>query len=262
VVLDADNVMNDYFLHEINKTYNKGALAIQGQRIAKNEENNLAQLDAISEGINNNIFRKGHQNLGLSSALIGSGMAFDFQLFKNHMSAIKALGGFDKELELSLLKNKVRIAYVPEAEVYDEKVSDKKSFSNQRTRWIAAQIRFGIRSFRSGVARLITEGNIDYFDKVLQFLLLPRLILLGVLVISAVGAFFIHSTAFYILAACLFTAISALIIATPAQYQSIRFLQLIASLPGIFFSMIVAIGGYKKAANNFLHTAHKSKTIS
>ncbi len=262
VVLDADNVMNDYFLHEINKTYNKGALAIQGQRIAKNEENNLAQLDAISEGINNNIFRKGHQNLGLSSALIGSGMAFDFQLFKTHMSAIQALGGFDKELELSLLKNKVRIAYVPEAEVYDEKVSDKKSFSNQRTRWIAAQIRFGIRSFRSGVARLITEGNIDYFDKVLQFLLLPRLILLGVLVISAVGAFFIHSTAFYILAVCLFTAINALIIATPAQYLSIRFLQLIASLPGIFFSMIVAIGGYKKAANNFLHTAHKSKTIS
>jgi len=35
----------------------------------------LALLDGISEEINNNIFRKGHQTLGLSSALIGSGMA-------------------------------------------------------------------------------------------------------------------------------------------------------------------------------------------
>jgi hypothetical protein len=50
--------------------------AVQGHRTAKNTNNSWAILDAISEEINNNIFRKGHRVLGLSSAIIGSGMAF------------------------------------------------------------------------------------------------------------------------------------------------------------------------------------------
>lgn len=260
VVLDADNIMKSDFLKEINKEYNNGALAIQGQRIAKNEQNTLAQLDAISEAINNNIFRKGHQNLGLSSALIGSGMAFDFELFRSHMSNIKALGGFDKELELSLLRAKIKISYLPEAQVWDEKISDHKSFSNQRTRWIAAQIRFGIKSFQDGVVQLVSNRNIDYFDKVIQFVFLPRLILLGSLSLCSLLTFFISESVFSIFFISLSVCTLSLLTATPRQYLSIRNLMTIRSLPMIFFKMIFAISGYKKAANNFLHTNHTNYT--
>ncbi len=262
VVLDADNVMMPNFLSEINEAYNKGSLAIQGQRIAKNEQNSLANLDAISEGINNSIFRQGHQNLGLSSALIGSGMAFDFRLFRDHMLTIDALGGFDKELELSLLRNNVKITYLPDAQVLDEKVSDKEAFSNQRTRWIAAQIRFGIKSFRDGILQLLQKGNVDYFDKVVQFVFLPRLILLGTLSAMTFGSLFINQTVFWFTSISLIINVLSLIIATPRKYQSIQIFRLAASLPGIFFNMITAIGGYKKAANNFLHTSHSNKIAS
>lgn len=262
VVLDADNVMLPDFLMQVNEEYNKGSMAIQGQRIAKNEQNTLARLDAISEGINNNIFRQGHQNLGLSSALIGSGMAFDFDLFKEYMIKIKALGGFDKELELSLLKNKVKIKYLPQAQLYDEKVSDKNSFSNQRTRWIAAQIRFGIRSFQDGIVQLIKNTNIDYFDKVIQFVFLPRLILLGSLSIFTLISVFISQAFFWIALGCLLVSSISLIIATPRKYLTLRTVRLIASLPKIFYNMIIAIGGYKKASNNFLHTSHSNNIAS
>ena len=262
VVLDADNIMKPGFLNEINEEYNKGSLAIQGQRIPKNEQNSLAKLDAISEGINNNIFRKGHQNLGLSSALIGSGMAFDFDIFRNHMNTINALGGFDKELELSLLRDNVKIKYLPQAQVFDEKVSDKRSFSNQRTRWIAAQIRYGIRSFADGVIQLFKKGNLDYFDKVLQFVFLPRLILLGTMTVLSLVSIFLDRSVFLIVFAGLLLNALSLILGTPRKYLSIRTFRLIGSLPIIFFNMIVAIGGYKKAANNFLHTSHKHNIAS
>ncbi|MFT7031786.1 MAG: cellulose synthase/poly-beta-1,6-N-acetylglucosamine synthase-like glycosyltransferase [Cyclobacteriaceae bacterium] len=262
VVLDADNLMEPNFLNEINKEYNKGSMAIQGQRIAKNEQNSLASLDAISEGINNNIFRKGHQNLGLSSALIGSGMAFDFDLFRNYMTNINALGGFDKELELSLLKDNVKIKYLPKAKVLDEKVSDTHSFSNQRTRWIAAQIRFGISSFSDGVTQLFKKGNIDYFDKVLQFVFLPRLILLGTLTLLSLISIFLGQIVFFVVFSVLILNALSLILATPRKYLSMRTFRLIGSLPIMFFNMIIAIGGYKKAKNNFLHTSHSNKIAS
>lgn len=262
VVLDADNVMAPDFLKVVNQAYNQGAVAIQGQRVAKNEENSLARLDAISEEINNNIFRKGHQNLGLSSALIGSGMAFDFHLFKRHMADIKALGGFDKELELSLLKSKVRIKYSPNAIVYDEKVSDSKSFSNQRTRWIAAQIRFGVRFFGSGLTELFTHGNIDYSNKVLQFILLPRLILLGCLTLMSAVCLLISKALFLIAFATLVVCGFTLLLATPTKHFASDILCLFLSLPMLFFRMVLAFGGYKKAKTNFLHTAHKTKVAS
>lgn len=258
VVLDADNVMQKNFLKEVNRSFNRGAVAMQGQRIAKNEQNNLARLDAISEGINNNIFRLGHQNLGLSSALIGSGMAFDFQLFKTYMSNIDALGGFDKELELSLLKNNVKIKYIPSAKVYDEKVSDNQSFSNQRTRWIAAQIRFGMGAFTDGLSQLVRHGNVDYFDKVLQFVFVPRLILLGTLVAFTLISIFVGQTALIISATALLSLLLALVLATPHKYFNFSTLKSLITLPLIFFSMVKAIGGYKKAATNFLHTSHSN----
>ena len=122
VVLDADNLMAPDFLTKINAAFDAGFIAIQGHRTAKNMNTSLAVLDAISEEINNHIFRKGHRVLGLSSAIIGSGMAFDYQFFKNMMLNIKAIGGFDKEIELKMLKDGHTIGYLDDALVYDEKV--------------------------------------------------------------------------------------------------------------------------------------------
>ena len=50
----------------------------------------------------------------LSAALIGSGMAFRYDLFRDTMADIKAVGGFDRELELTLLYRGKRFYYLPE----------------------------------------------------------------------------------------------------------------------------------------------------
>lgn len=82
VILDADNIMAPDYLMKINAAFSQGAFAVQGHRTAKNQNTSWAVLDAASEEINNHIFRKGHRVLGLSSAIIGSGMAFHYDFSK------------------------------------------------------------------------------------------------------------------------------------------------------------------------------------
>ncbi|HFB62169.1 MAG TPA: glycosyltransferase, partial [Bacteroidetes bacterium] len=98
-VLDADNIMEKDVLKKINAAFDRGFDAVQGHRTAKNLNADFAILDALSEEINNHIFRKGHRVLGISSALIGSGMGLDYALFKRTMATVDSVGE-DKEVEL------------------------------------------------------------------------------------------------------------------------------------------------------------------
>ena len=183
VVLDADNVMAIDFLSKINDAFELDYVAVQGHRTAKNLNTSLAVLDAVSEEINNHIFRKGHRVFGLSSAIIGSGMAFQYDYFKQLMSTVKAVGGFDKEIELRMLKAGHEIGYLDNALVYDEKVQKADVFSNQRRRWLSAQLHYFGQDFSSSLKELFEKGNIDYFDKTIQFIQPPRILLLGAVLI-------------------------------------------------------------------------------
>ena len=113
VILDADNVVDIDFLQKLNDVCAKGYKAIQCHRCAKNSNNDIAVLDGVSEEINNTIFRKAHNRIGLSSALIGSGMCFDFNWFRENVFKLTTAGE-DRELEALLLKQKVHIRYEPD----------------------------------------------------------------------------------------------------------------------------------------------------
>ena len=92
VILDADNVVEADFLEKLNTICNRGYKAIQCHRCAKNSDNNIAVLDGVSEEINNTIFRKAHNRIGLSSALIGSGMCFDYEWFHENVFKLSTAG--------------------------------------------------------------------------------------------------------------------------------------------------------------------------
>ena len=77
-VMDADNVTVPGFLSEVNRAYSAGVQAMQAHRTGKNLNTDIALLDGVSEEINNGFFRSGHNALGLSAGLAGSGMAFDY----------------------------------------------------------------------------------------------------------------------------------------------------------------------------------------
>lgn len=267
IILDADNVMEFDFIEKINTAFENKYIAVQGHRTAKNLNTGLAVLDAVSEEINNHIFRKGHRVLGLSSAIIGSGMAFDYLHFKNIMSTVTAIGGFDKEIELKMLKAGYKIEYLDNAKVYDEKVQKAEVFTNQRRRWLSAQIHYFQQDFCSALFHLFTKGNIDYFDKAIQFIQPPRILLLGVLslltIIFPICNFLIGNNSQYSLGwIIVFTAcVISFLLSIPRIYYSKTTAKATLDLPKGMILMLSSLLKIKGANKQFLHTKHNPLTI-
>ena len=265
LILDADNIMETDFITKINQAFDNGFKVVQGHRAAKNTNTSFAILDAISEEVNNNIFRKGHRKLGFSSALIGSGMAFDYAFFKETMANVKAIGGFDKELELKLLKDKNKIEYVHDAIVLDEKVQKSEVFAKQRKRWLSTQFVYFARFFFPGLYHLFLKGNIDFFDKVYQMISPPRVLLVGLTTIITAFYLALHliitDSSFWTFSirewGILFIlVVLAFLFSIPRKFYTLKTLGAILTLPKAFFLMFASLFKLKGANKKFIHTEH------
>ncbi len=266
LILDADNIMETDFIQKMNLAFDQGYKVVQGHRMAKNTNTSFAILDAISEEVNNHIFRKGHRALGLSSALIGSGMAFDYHFFKSTMADIKAIGGFDKELELTLLRDGEIIEYLHNALVLDEKVQKAAVFANQRKRWLSAQFIYFKRFFWSGVKSLFLKGNLDFFDKVYQMIAPPRVLLAGLVTLFFLGAtsvqlFFPELSASFSVPPLAWqitfaAVVIAFLCAIPRVFYNQKTVKALLTLPKAFALMFFSLFKLKGANKKFIHTQH------
>ena len=263
LILDADNIMEPQFLNKMNHAFNQGHQVVQGHRMAKNTNTSFAILDAASEEINNHIFRRGHSALGLSSGLIGSGMAFQYDLFKEIMTSIHAVGGFDKELEFELAKRQIHIEYLQDAVVLDEKIQKASDFSTQRRRWVATQFVYLEKYGKQAWAELIEHQNLNFFDKVVQMVLPPRVLLLGftylISTIYGVKEFVFGmqssvSATFWMINLGILTLAFAL--SFPKSLYSMSLLRSLISLPSAFLRMTLILFRLKGANKRFIHTAH------
>lgn len=254
VIMDADNTTAPHFLTELNKATVAGIRVIQAHRTAKNLDTDIAILDAVSEEINNSIFRSGHVALGLSSALIGSGMALDASWFRQNVTRLQTAGE-DKELEALLLKQRIPIAYLENVWVEDEKTQKKEVIKHQRKRWLAAQ--FGsLFAALPDLPGALLRGNIDYADKIIQWMFPPRIILLA-------GAFFLSiltllispemSLKWWILSIIL---AGTLVIAIPQRLMNLRLLKALWQVPALAILMIANLFKLRGVNKKFIHTEH------
>ena len=255
VILDADNVVSPDFLSEINKVFNTGIQAIQAHRTAKNRNSEIAILDGISEEINNTIFRRGHVRVGISSALIGSGMAFDYNWFYDNVAQLTSAGE-DKELEALLLKQRIFIEFLDHVYVYDEKIQGEKGFYNQRRRWLATQLAQWKRVIHD-LPQAILSGNIDYCDKLIQWMLPPRIILFGgIIVMGSVMQIIDWPLALKWWTLFFITGIT-LCLGIPDKMVDDDFKKSIHKLPILFLMMVMNLFRLKGAYSKFVHTEKK-----
>ena len=252
VILDADNIVDTNFLLEINKVFDAGVQAIQAHRTAKNRNTDIAVLDGLSEEVNNSIFRRGHVRLGISSALIGSGMIFNYQWFHDNVKHLVTTGE-DKELEVLLLKQRIFIEFLDEVYVYDEKTQGEKGFYNQRRRWLATQFAQWGRVFKD-LPQAILSGNIDYSDKLIQWMLPPRLILFGgIIVMGSIMQIIDWPLALKWWALFLIMGVT-LCLAIPDKLVDDRFKKSINKLPLLFIMMVVNLFRMKGMNKKFVNT--------
>jgi len=261
MILDADNVMDENCLEKINDAFHHGCIAVQCHRTAKNQQTSVALLDAISEEININLFRRGPAVLGISAAPIGSGMAFTFNLLKQIFSVEHILTnpGEDREIDMQLMKHKIFMHFIDDAYVYDEKVSNPAVFEKQRVRWLEAQLNHIKRFFDAGMKN--SPKTLTYFIKFFQNLLLPRLLLIMVLGLIFILLAFQWFFSFNIVmppSIYWFSMIMAyalvLILSVPRRFYAFNTLKAIMQVPVLMIAMLRAILKMKSGRKEFLHT--------
>ena len=193
LVLDADNIVEQDFLAKVNDAFEAAATkAIQVHRISRNRDTAAARMGAVFEEINNAIFRRGHICLGLSAALAGSGTAFDFTWYKTNIMKAKTAGE-DKELEALLLRQGYFIDYFDNIYVYGEKKRTTIKMNEQRGRWASQQLQNFVRNIKF-LPGAIFRKQYDLADKIIQWMLVPRTKMVGVIILMSVVLPFIYMT--------------------------------------------------------------------
>lgn len=193
LILDADNIVEQDFLSKVNEAFETAATkAIQMHRIARNRDTTAALTASIFEEINNAIFRRGHINVGLSSALAGSGIAYDFAWFKTNVMKTRTAGE-DKELEALLLRQEIFIDYFDNIYVYGEKKRTTAKLNQQHGRWAREQFNNVIRNIKF-LPGAIFRKQYDLADKIIQWMLIPRSVMVAVILLMSIVLPFIYMT--------------------------------------------------------------------
>lgn len=261
VILDADNIMSPGCLEKINDAYQQGWKAIQCHRTAKNKNTPVAVLDALSEEVNNTIFRRGQRVMKFSCSLIGSGMAFEFAVIRDifALPQIQNNPGEDREIDVQLVKRRLYVEYLEDAYVYDEKVQRKEVYEKQRTRWIGTQVDH-IRQFLSKDMKESRFTSL-HFVKLFQSLILPRLLLMlmYLLIIAVCAAEWIFKvrilrpdSIWWLSVVGLY--VLSIIVATPSSFYNAGTVRALMHVPVLMLAMVKAIFKIGQNKKEFIHT--------
>lgn len=194
VILNAGDIVEPEFLEQVNDAYESaGTKVIQVHRLARNRNTPIARLDAVFEEINNYVFRQGHLAVGLSAALGNSGCVFDFTWFKKTVLKLRSQIGEDKEMEALLMREGIYIDYFEDIHVYNQKTETAKDFNLQRGRWAYIQLHSLLNNMRF-LPRAVLGRHYDLADKIIQWMLVPRTIMMGIIAIMSIILPFIYFT--------------------------------------------------------------------
>ena len=254
VIMDADNMTTPDFLSTINRVFDSGIKSVQAHRTGKNLNTDISVLDSASEEINNGFFRSGHNAVGLSAGLSGSGMAFEAEWFHQNVKYLQTAGE-DKELEAMLLQQRIYIDYLDDVIVLDEKVQGEGAYYNQRRRWIAAQFH-ALGSALRNLPGAIFTGNYDYVDKLVQWCLPPRMLLIGLVPLWAVATTFLDPWGSIKWWIALVLLLFALAMALPDEQTDAKLGRALRRVPALALltaANLFRLGGTR---DRFIHTRH------
>lgn len=197
--------------------------------------------------------------MGLSSSLIGSGMAFELPTLKRiyNNPGILDNPACDREVDFELMKNSITVEYIDDAIVYDEKVATKQVFENQRRRWLESQI-IHLKLFFT--KRVKNKGK-DFWNKLFINLIPPRIFFIGLFSFIFVLCIFQHYAQINVTGIpsrwwlLLFAAyLLSMLLSIPARMFNSSTIGAFFHLPAILISYVKAAFTMKVSRKEFIHT--------
>lgn len=253
VILDSDNIVGTGFISAIDQAFENGARAVQAHRTAKNRDTDIAVIDAVSEEINNSIFRKGHCTVEMTSALIGSGMAFDYRWFAEACTSFITTGE-DKEMELRLILDGIKVKYLDNVKVLDEKTRSAGGYYSQRRRWIASQYHLILDAAKKFPK---AKNKLDYADKLLQWLFPPRMIIITAIPMLAILLSLLHSPAAWQWWRLTIILVAGLLLAIPKEGFDRKLLKALVKVPALAVMAAINLFRMKGTKDHYIHTDHQ-----
>jgi hypothetical protein len=119
-----------------------------------------------------------------------SGNAFDFAWLKDYLQYAKQSWS-EKEMEAILTRQHIYIDYFDKIVVYGEKARQAEDFNRQHRSWILAQWKTFIRNVHY-LPAAIANRHYDMIDKLLQWMLLPRMIMMAIILFMCVITPFVY----------------------------------------------------------------------
>lgn len=252
IVLNPGNIVEPEYLSQVNNAYEAaGTKAIQCHMLSQNRDTVSARLSAIFEEINNSIFRRGHVTLGLSAAAASSAMAFDFNWFKANILTTNTTWD-DKELESRLLRQHIFVDYFDDIMVFSEKARNAEDFNRQRRRWLLSHFATITRNIRY-LPGAIIERHYDLIDKIIQWMLIPRILMMAIILFMGVIMPFIYFTLALKWWALFAIVLFIFALATPNYLVDDKWDRTFFSIPVILLSSLLAktpIGKKLKTISN------------
>lgn len=236
VIFNSDNHIVPNALEYFNNAYYSGCESIQAHRMTENLTTSIAVLNATSEEINNNLFRKAHTRMGFSSALIGSAMAFDFAMFHEIAPTLKG-ADLSKAMETSLLQQNIYTEYLEEVVCYSKKEESTNGYEAQRINWLHSQYSSTIIALKS-LPLAFMKGEWDYSLKLFQWLLPSRFLLIALIILCAIGITLLDWTLSFKWYLLLGVVALTFLMALPEGEINKRFRHSIWALPILVFASV------------------------
>lgn len=192
ILIDPDETVPTDFLIEVNKVLQTGQRFFQLHRRPQNINTTAAILSSTMEEINNSIFRKGHVVIGMPSSLIGSSVVLDYNWFKQNVAKIDAKNE-EKSLESLLIRDKIFVDYIDDVCVYVRPIENRYEIADKRKRWMENKF----STFLSNVKQLLPamlHMNRDLADKLFQWIMVPRILLMALIIGMSLLMPFIYFT--------------------------------------------------------------------
>lgn len=254
VIFDSDNLAHPDYLFVLNKYFQQGYRAVQTQMLSKNTSTVYARLDSMGHIYHTFLERQMRMELGLSSHILGLGIAVECELYKEIMYKDR-LGGFDKKLQADIVKKIPQLAYAEEAIVYDEKVDDGKTLEKQRTRWLFTYFHYFKANwdlFITGLKRF--NFNLIYFG----FIVLrpPLIMVVGAALFFTLINLFVDPVYSLIWAGIFLTYILSFIIIIITQSKQKGIASALLFIPAFIIRQTKALLKIKSASKSFLKTEH------
>lgn len=255
IIFDSDNLVHPKYLSTLNQYFQRGFRAVQTHMLSKNIDSTYAKLDSVGHIYHTFLERQMKMDLGLTSAILGLGIAIDLDLY-NEIMYSNQLGGFDKKLQVQLANKLPTIAFAEDAIVFDEKVDDGAALEKQRTRWI-----FTYFTYFKDSSKLFLNGlkTVHIGRLLLGFNMLrpPLFLTLIAAMLMTVICFFIKPVValIWVVILFLFALNFVLIIVTQSKQEGMA--KALIHTPKMIIRQCASLLKIKKANKNFLKTEHR-----